>query len=68
MVRSRFVQIILDEVYRRGIVKKEVLVDAVAERLGIERKKADDALGVVLKRLVRKGLIARKGRGYYAKP
>jgi predicted transcriptional regulator len=68
MVRSRFVQIILDEVYRRGVVKKEVLVDVVAERLGIERKKADDALGVVLRRLVRKGLIARKGRGYYAKP
>jgi len=67
-VRSRFVQIILDEVYRRGVVKKEVLVDVVAERLGIERKKADDALGVVLRRLVRKGLIARKGRGYYAKP
>jgi predicted transcriptional regulator len=67
-VRSRFVQIILDEVYRRGVVKKEVLVDVVAERLGIERRKADDALGVVLRRLVRKGLIARKGRGYYAKP
>lgn len=67
-MRSRFVQIVLDEVYRRGIVKKEVLVDAVAERLGIERRKADDALGVVLQRLVRKGLIARKGRGYYAKP
>jgi predicted transcriptional regulator len=67
-MRSRFVQIVLDEVYRRGIVKKEVLVDVVAERLGIERKKADDALGVVLRRLVRKGLIARKGRGYYAKP
>jgi predicted transcriptional regulator len=67
-VRSRFVQIVLDEVYRRGVVKKEVLVDVVAERLGIERKKADDALGVVLRRLVRKGLIARKGRGYYAKP
>jgi len=67
-VRSRFVQIILDEVYRRGVVKKEILVDVVAERLGIERKKADDALGVVLRRLVRKGLIARKGRGYYAKP
>jgi predicted transcriptional regulator len=67
-VRSKFVQIILDEVYRRGIVKKEVLVDVVAERLGIERKKADDALGVVLMRLVRKGLIARKGKGYYARP
>ena len=67
-MRSRFVQIVLDEVYRRGVVKKEVLVDVVAERLGIERKKADDALGVVLRRLVRKGLIARKGRGYYAKP
>jgi len=67
-VRSRFVEIVLDEVYRRGIVKKEVLVDIVAERLGIERKKADDALGVVLKRLVRKGLVVRKGRGYYAKP
>ena len=67
-MRSRFVEIVLDEVYRRGIVKKEVLVDIVAERLGIERKKADDALGVVLKRLVRKGLVVRKGRGYYAKP
>jgi predicted transcriptional regulator len=67
-VRSRFVQIILDEVYRRGVVKKEVLVDVVAERLGIERKKADDALGIVLQRLVRKGLIVKKGRGYYAKP
>jgi predicted transcriptional regulator len=40
----------------------------VAERLGIERRKADDALGVVLRRLVRKGLVVRKGRGYYAKP
>jgi predicted transcriptional regulator len=67
-LRSRFVQIILDEVYRRGVVKKEVLVDVVAERLGIERRKADDALGVVLRRLVRKGLVAKKGRGYYAKP
>jgi predicted transcriptional regulator len=68
VVESKYVQAILDLVYSKGVVKLEFLANEVGREFGLDKAKARRIVWLVLDRLAKKGLVAKKGRGYYAKP
>lgn len=68
MVASKYVQTILDLVYSKGVVKLESLAEEVAKKHGLDKAKARKIAWLVLDRLTKKGLVAKKAKGYYAKP
>ena len=64
----KYTQAIIDAVYSRGCAKREVIVDVVSERLGVPKERSRLAVATALRRLLRAGLLERRGRGYYCKP
>jgi nucleoid DNA-binding protein len=50
------------------VVKLEALAEEVAKKHGLDKAKARRAVWLVLDRLVKRGLVVKKAKGYYAKP
>ena len=65
---TKYPQRIIDEVYRRGCVKREAIVELLMREFGLPKGKADKVASVVLSRLADRGIVVSKGRGYWAKP
>jgi len=66
--KSKYVQRVIDIVYERGCVKRETIVDVLVKELQERADRVENAVKQALKRLVRAGVIEKRGRGYYCKP
>jgi len=65
---TKYPQRVIDEVYRRGCVKREAIVELLMREFGLPKGKAEKVATVVLGRLAARGIVVKKGYGYWAKP
>jgi len=65
---ATYTQKIIDVVYARGCIKLEVLVDIIASELGEDRNRVEVGVKKALQRMVRAGIVVRRGKGYYCTP
>ena len=60
--------IVVDVVYRRSCADLGEIVDAVARELGRPRGRVERVVSAALTKLVKRGVVVRKRKGYYCAP
>jgi len=65
--KTKYVQRVIDLVYSRGCIKRETIILALTKELQEPPEKIRDGVKGALKRLVRAGVVERRGRGYYCR-
>ena len=61
-------QRIIDIVFKHGCAKREEILNEISRELGVPKERVEAAVDTALERLVRRGLIVRKSKGYYCSP
>ena len=65
--KTKYTQRIIDIVFEKGCVKRETIIFILSEELQEPPEKIRDGVKGALKRLVRAGVVERRGRGYYCR-
>jgi hypothetical protein len=64
MVKEKYLQIVMDVIRTKGCATRRYIIDQLIQ-LNLTGKRAERAADEALESLLKRGVIARKGRGVY---
>jgi predicted DNA-binding transcriptional regulator len=65
MVKEKYIQPIMDVIRAKGCATRRHIIDELIRQFKLSKKQAERAATEALESLLKRGVIARKGRGVY---